>query len=119
MNSETATSDSYPEILKFCNWLKKEHEERGLQYVKLSLKCPSFDMKISLTSSPPQDTMNFENCFGGSVIFTPMMAVALSDYIASRAKTETFDYFEEVCTEFNCMEELIAKGETMQLPGII
>jgi len=119
MNTESLADNHYPEILKFCNWLQKEHEERGLQYVKLSLKGPSVDMKISLPNSPPPDPKNFENWFGRSAMFTPKMAVALRGYVVSCAKTEAFDYFENVCTEFNCIEELVAKGETKQLPGLI
>ena len=117
MNSETAVNKPYPEILKFCDWFKKQHEEKGLQYVKLSLHNP-LGMKISLPGEEVFDPKDFTNWFGKSVFFTPVIIDGLKDYILLCVKTEALDHFEKVCAEFNHIENLLECGETKPLPGL-
>lgn len=117
MNSETAVNNPYPEILKFCDWFKKKHKEKGMQYVKLSLHNP-LGTKISLPGEAVFDPKDFTNWFGKTVFFTPVIVDGLRDYIASCEKTETFDHFEKVCAEFNHMEDLLARGEVKPPSGL-
>lgn len=129
---EAIGSCLYPEILKFCEWFKKQQEEKGLQYVHLSLRkdpsAPSSETGglirsiIASKNSPSNvevfDPKDFANLFGTSLGVTSQIAEELRGYVASCSKTETFDYFEKVCAEFNHIEDLIAQGVTKQVPGV-
>lgn len=96
------TNAPYPEILKFCDWFKKEHDEEGLQYIRVSLP-NSFEAKISLPYAQPINPHNFELLFEKSAFFTPLVIEGIKNYVISSAclKTSEFDKLEIACAHWN------------------
>ena len=91
----------FPETLKFCAWFKKEQREEGLECLYLSV-------------SNLRSTFGF----GRSVRFTPQLIAKIESAITSDISLD-FSEVEKVCSEFNNLEEMIARGEVFGSPPSI
>lgn len=86
MNSETVVNNPYPEILKFCVWLKKE-QERGLQFADTSLR------------RTQKEVCTLQR----SLLIAQLLATEVEKLIDSGFD---FSELEKACTGFNQTEEL-------------